>query len=554
MKSRIRVIQIIFGIWSFVLLSRLFYWQIVQSASLREQGRIQIGRSEILSASRGQILAQDGYPLATNIEKYRLFINPKILPKDLSKLEKILETIPASESAKENLSKARNSDASWFSIVSGLSISTKEAIDNLEIAGAGFDPQPERVYPEGTPSAYLTGFIGKDKDGQDVGYFGIEGYFDRQLKGIPGKRTNQADAMGLPILLGEISYIPPQNGKNIQTSIDRVVQHVAFEKLQEGLTKYQAESGTVTILDSRSGQVLAMSSLPGYDQKNYNQVESSKLKNPIVSVSYEPGSTFKTIIMSSGLDAQAVNPNSICTACSGPLKIGDYFIRNYDDKYTTNTNMFDIILHSDNVGMVFVGKQIGQKRMIEYLKKFGFGKLTGIELQEESISELRPENDWHEIDYATTSFGQGIAVTPLQLTAAVNVIANKGIYQPPRIVLDTPGKNSTRIISEVAAKYTTDMMVNGVKNGAVNIHRPKGFLVAGKTGTAQVPIEGHYDANKTIASFVGFAPANNPKFTMLVTISDPKSSPWGSTTAAPVWFAIAKELFRYYKIPEQTGL
>jgi cell division protein FtsI/penicillin-binding protein 2 len=213
--------------------------------------------------------------------------------------------------------------------------------------------------------------------------------------------------------------------------------------------------------------------------------------------------------------------------------------------------MTEVIQHSDNVGMVFVGKRLGKDKMLEYYQKFGFGKGTGVDLQEETEAILRPKEKWYELDVMASTFGQGIAVTPLQMLRAVAAIANRGIILTPRVI-DTifgkkiASKSGTRIISQTSAAKITQMMINSVDRGEARWAKPPGFVIAGKTGTAQIPVSGHYDKTKTIASFIGFAPADDPKFAMLVTLREPKTSPWGSETAAPLWFNISREIFRHF--------
>ena len=344
------------------------------------------------------------------------------------------------------------------------------------------------------------------------------------------------------------------------TSIDRTLQFLATRKLSAALEKYQAVSGTVSVMDTRTGRILAMVAIPGYDPSSYQEYSDSLYKNPVISEGYEPGSTFKVVVMSAALDAGTVKPDTVCSICTGPVELSGKWVKSYNDKYYPNSNMWDVILHSDNVGMVFVGRTLGRNRLLEYIRKFGFGVKTGIDLQEEDTPLIRPNDEWRDIDWGTTCFGQGIAVTRLQMLTAVNAIANSGLLMPPRIVTRIDSQNSVkavepqhpvRIISPKAASQMTQMMVNGVERGEVRYYKNKGYKIAGKTGTAQVPIEGHYDEEKTIASFVGFAPAQDPRFTMLVTLKEPKTSPWGSTTAAPLWFDIASDLFRYYRIPPE---
>jgi cell division protein FtsI/penicillin-binding protein 2 len=241
------------------------------------------------------------------------------------------------------------------------------------------------------------------------------------------------------------------------------------------------------------------------------------------------------------------------------VSVGGYSLETWDNKYFPNTNMIDVIQHSDNTGMVFVAQKLGVDRMINYLGKFGIGDNTGIDLQGEVSVELKPSNEWYAVDLATTGFGQGISVTPIELLDATAAIANDGVRMEPQVVgavqdaqgnmvkiqpkvLDTP-------ISVGTAKVMTEIMVNAVNKGEASWARLKGYSIAGKTGTASIPVSGHYDPTQTIASFVGFAPSDNPKFVVLVILNRPTASIYGADTAAPIFFDITKSLLSYYGIP-----
>lgn len=555
-QLRARLVQAFFIFWTGLIFLRLIYWQVIQSPQLKIQAQQQHANTITLPAARGQILAQDGFPLVTNTDNYLLYINPQKLPSDISDLLAAISQLPDAGASASILQDSVSSPLHYLPISHQVPPQVKQSLTSLNLLGIGFEPEPIRFYPEGSPSAYITGFVGKDSQGQPTGYFGLEGFYNRQLSGLAGKILEEKDAFGLPIVIGGLNRIPPRPGSDLTTSIDRSIQFFAFRGLAAGLEKYQAESGTVTILESTTGRILALVSLPGYDPGDYASYPPSTYKNPIISDAYEPGSTFKTLVMAAALDAGAVNLDTICD-CSGPIVIADEVVRNWDNKYSPQSTLFDIILHSDNVGMVFVSRLLKQDRLLGYLHRFGIGQLTGVDMQEESTPQLRPAAQWHNIDLATAAFGQGIAVTPLQMTAAVNALANLGQFIAPRLVTtitsaghteSLPPPSPSQVVSPQAASKVTQMMVNAVKNGPVRLYNPEGFLVAGKTGTAQIPIAGHYDTDKVIASFVGFAPADRPRFTMLVTLKNPQTSPWGSTTAAPIWFSIAKDIFRYYQI------
>jgi len=358
--------------------------------------------------------------------------------------------------------------------------------------------------------------------------------------------------------LSEESAEKPIPGRSLVLNLDRPLQFLAEKRLQEGIKKYSASSGLVVIMDPKTGGILSMASFPTYDQSAYYLYDSELYRNPVISSSFEPGSIFKVFVMAAGIDSGKIKVDDICDACGGPKKIGEYTIKTWNEKYYPNSSMTDVIIHSDNVGMVYAGQKLGFEKLYDYLKNFGFGQRTGIDLQGEITPELRNRNDWREIDLATASFGQGIAATPIQILAAVSAIANKGeLYQPqvvnkifedPHVVEIKPIKKG-RPISAKTAGIITEMMIQAVEKGEAKWARPQGWRIAGKTGTAQIPIAGHYDPEKTVASFIGFAPADNPDFVMLVALREPKTSPWGSETAAPLWFEIAKDIFKLWRIP-----
>jgi cell division protein FtsI/penicillin-binding protein 2 len=261
--------------------------------------------------------------------------------------------------------------------------------------------------------------------------------------------------------------------------------------------------------------------------------------------------------MASGLDSGVVRPETICDICNGPLKVDKYLIKTWNEVYHPGISMTDVIVDSDNVGMAFVGQKLGSGTFYDYLHKFGIGVKTGIDLQGETAPKLREKGTWNIVDLATASFGQGVAVTGIEMVRAVAAIANGGYLVTPKVVDSTRGEGwqekaksdpPVRIISQQAAAEATQMMVEAANRGEAKWTKIPGYNVAGKTGTAQIPVAGHYDATNTNHSFIGFAPANNPKFVMLVTLSSPKSSPWAAETAAPLWYSIAKDLFPYLGI------
>jgi len=559
----------IFWIKSFFLLFflgltlRLFYWQVVRAEYLTAQAEDQHFTDTKVGALRGNIFFTDESILASINPSFTIFGQPKLidskqrvntgylLAKILANTDEEVDTV-----AKDFINKL-SQDLYWVSLKKQLSFEKKRQIEDLNLPGIGFEQTSSRFYPEGSSSAHILGFVGQDAKGDSKGYFGVEGFYNRELKGVSGMLRHEKDASGLPILIGNFLTSEPQNGKNIVLNIDRTVQFIVEGELKKDLEKYGAKAASVIVMDPKTGGILALAAFPNYDPQQYFNFPREYYKNPIVADQYEPGSTFKVLVMSAALNEDLVKPDTKCDKCSGPISVGGFSIRTWDNKYYPDTTLKDVIVHSDNTGMVFTGQRLGLDKFYSYLENFGLNIPTGIDLEDETAPGIRPKNEWKEIDLATATFGQGIAVTPIQMVRAVAAIANGGNLMEPHIVRQIKDEKNTfeikpkiirQVIKEPAAKEISEMMVAAVEEGEAKFFRPKGFKVAGKTGTAQIPVAGHYDANKTIASFVGFAPADDPKFVMLVRFDQPTSSIYGAETAAPTFFEIAKQLFNYYKI------
>ena len=542
-----------------LVIARLFIWQVLQGKQIASQIAKQNTRETYFEGKRGAIISADGRSLSENIIRYTLWADPELAKQNPD--EKVHALSDELQVVRSDIKTALNKpDTRYVALEKRL---TKDQMDNiklLELEGLGFDPEQLRIYPEASSSSHVTGFLGKDENGKNKGYFGLEGYYDLVLRGKESVQKFKVDALGRRI---EISTETPfLDGATLLTSIDLGLQVLAEKKLIAGIQKYGAVSGNVVIMDPTTGNILAMIGIPSFDPNNYWEFDNSLYKNPIVSDSFEPGSIFKVVVMASALDQKAVDSDTKCDICDKAYKIDKYQIETWNDQYYPDSSMTEVIVHSDNVGMVFVANRLGKKDFYASLLKFGFGEATGIDLQGEFFPKLKNFKDWSDVDLATISFGQGIAITPMQMIRAVGAIANKGILQTPQIgqkILMNQGEvkeikkdTSSRVISREAAEKITMMMVEAAKNGEAKWTNAPGFGVAGKTGTAQIPISGHYDEKKTIASFVGFAPYDDPKFVMLVTLREPKSSQWASETAAPLWYDIASDLFIKFGIsPEK---
>jgi len=548
----------LFAVGFSLIITRLFYWQIISGDRMREAASHQHFIELTLPASRGEILDRQGNPIVVNQPAYLVYGEPRVITdvKSFASLVAPLLTVSSDELA----SKLSDPSLVWVPLAHKVELSIVTALKTLKIAGLGFEKEPKRFYPEASTAAHLIGFVGSDVNGVDRGYFGLEGYFDRQLRGISGMRRLEKDAHGSPILIGTEDRLSPEDGRTLVLWMDKVVQQIVERRLKEGINRYGAKEGSVVVMDPATGGILAMASYPNYDPRNFSAFDKSLYKNPVVGSSYEPGSTFKALVMASAIDEHLVKPDTIMDE-SGPVEVGPYTIRTWNNQYHGKITMTQVLEYSSNVGMVFVAKALGHDKFLAAIRRYGFGKLTNIDLEDEASPELRADRDWKEVDEYTASFGQGIAVTPIQMVRAIGALANNGRMMETRVVKEireatgkkisvTP-KVAAQVVRPETARIVTEMMVSAVDNGEAKWAKPKGYRVAGKTGTAQIPVAGHYDESKTIASFVGFAPADKPRFVMLVTLREPSSSPWGSETAAPLFFMIARDLFTYWGIPPQ---
>jgi len=567
MLKRVRLLRFFFILCFFLILGRLFFLQVVLGENFAKRAKFQYRSVSKLDALRGDILANDKTFLATSINSWLMYADLTKVKDDKANLvQTLVENIEKSEEEKKLLMAEfeellTKQGLVWVPLAHKIKTQDKEKLERIKVPGIGFEPEEERIYPEASSAAHLVGFVGKNEEGEDVGYFGLEGFYNFLLAGKEGFLSREEDALGSPILLEAFRKVEPREGASLLTHIDKKIQYIIEKKLSDGVKKYKAEGGMVVVMNPTNGAIMGMASYPNFDPNFYWKYNDSLFVNPVISYGFEPGSVFKVIVMAAALDSGKVKDTTICDICNGPVVIGKYTIHTWNDVYHPNSNMVDVIVNSDNVGMVFVVKKLGKENLLSYLKKFGFGEKTGIDLQGEAKSFLKKEEDLSEIDTATIGFGQGILVTPIQLISAVSAIANSGVMMKPQVVDKIIGNGWEKDIEpEVAsipitpqtAEVIKAMMVEAAKRGESKWTHIRGFKVAGKTGTAQIPIEGHYDPEKTMASFVGFAPYDDPKFVMLVTLRKPTTSIWASETAAPLWYSIANDLFLHFGIqPEE---
>lgn len=532
-----------------IIVMRLFYVQVIASDTFASNDYLRTVRVDPV---RGLITDRNGKPLVINETRYLLFAEPKNI-EDKNDVAESLSSILEMEEA--SIEAQLDTDKLWVAISRDISQEQKERIAEKKIYGLGFDETSKRFYPEASLAAHLTGFVGRDDDGDAVGYFGIEGFYNKDLEGLPGILKSERDLFYNPIVVGTQDKIKGEDGRKIVLTIDAALQKISKDALVNAVNRYEAKSGCVTIAEPHTMEILALTCVPDYDPSAYYDFTENEFRNPVVSDTFEPGSIFKPLVVAAALEEKAIKPSTTYNE-DGPIKMGKYFIRTWDDTYKGKVNITEILQNSSNVGMVYIGEDLGNEKLVSYIEDYGFGKKTGIDIQGEVSSSLKQK--WYDIDYATATFGQGIAVTQIQMLTAFSSIINGGWLMQPHVVkelvTDTgyvqkiEPKQVKKIISEDTSKIIRGMLHEAVKNGEVHWDTPDGYAIGGKTGTAQIAFEGEYDASRTNASFIGFAPVNDPKFVILVTLYQPQASPWASETAAPTFFEIAKDVIVEYNI------
>ncbi len=537
---------------AFILVGQLFRWQVLQHKYFVHMAEAEHRSSREIPPLRGTIKDRRGYTLAIDTFQYKISADPPLIERPHQTADRLA---PLLNIPRDKILELLTQHVPHVRLALGVPQQIGEAIASWDIKGITVEPTLVRVYPEEQLAAHLLGFVNALQDG----FYGVEGYYDQRLKGQKGLRQGQRGPLGEILPIGFREVIPPRPGSSLVLTVDRTVQAMVERELANALGRFGAESGTIIVMEPRTGSILAMASLPSYNPNvYYDQWSPEMFLNPAVSSQYEPGSVFKIVTMAAGLDAGIITPYSTFYD-SGSIEVGGRTIENSDRLSHGEVSMTDVLALSLNVGSAHVSTTLGKEQFYAYLRGFGFGRITGVDLASEGPGRLRlpGDSDWHESDLGTNSFGQGIAVTPLQMVSAVAAVANRGVLMKPHVakqIID--GQNVTvvrptvvrRVIAPHTAEMLTEMLIEATQRGAPLATLP-GYKVAGKTGTSQIPVPGGYDPNQTIASFVGYAPADDPRFVMLVKLDKPQTSPWGREVAAPVFASVARELINYLDIP-----
>lgn len=552
-KRRLNFLAFVLAFLCLFILSQLVRIQFFTHQELMTKGRQVRTRQSVLSPVRGRVWDRSGHLLVGNLVQYDITAAPALIS-DAEKVAGILDFYL--EVDKEELVTELSSDLGWVMVKRGVPQEIGDQIAAQELVGISVEPVWRRAFPEGTLAAHLLGFV----NAENKGYYGIEGYYDGELHGQAGTRVAQQDPWNEVIPLGLAKDESPQQGVDLVLTLDRNVQALVEEELELALGETGAKSGVIIVMNPRTGAILAMAAAPVYDPNRYWDTRDTRLfANPAISGEYEPGSVFKVVVMAVALENRAVSLESTFYD-EGQIEVGGQIVRNATRQAYGYVTLSEVLINSLNVEMAKISGMLGPEKFYRGIRAFGVGHRTGVDLEGEAVGKLRVPGDWewHESDLATNAFGQGLAVTPLQMITAVAAIANEGVLMQPYIVVEkryADGRVEQAqpapvgwAVSRETAHLVTEMMAQTVEQG-VKLAQVPGYRVAGKTGTAQLPTPLGYDEQKTIASFVGFAPADDPQVIVLIRLDEPASSQWGAQTAAPAFARMAERLFVLLEIP-----
>ena len=571
--SRDRWIQLFLAGVMLVVFGRLIDLQVVQASALQEKGTELRTNDQNLQPQRGAIFDAQGDVLAQSIPVKEVYADPKMLNDLIAKkqfkstkeeIAQKLGSILGIESP--NILSSLNKNLSWISLAHQVDIPKADEIMALKIPGVGLNDEEKRVNPMGSFAASALGIVKQDGHGVE----GIESFYDDVLYGKPGFISQETDTQARSILGAPYQRDPSSPGDNLSLTLDSTVQYLIEQQLDQLQQTTKAKSVTILAMDPKTGRVLGMGSRPTFDPSNYNKVAPDVRRNLAISMSYEPGSTFKTITGSAALEEGAITPNETFFD-PGYLQVGPRIITNWDSNQQSrgNTTFTQGMQSSSNVVLAQVGMKLGMSAFYTYLRAFGFGAKTGIDISGEQSGILVPEDKAKALDLATMSFGQANSVTPIQLLTAISAIANGGtLYRPyivdkitapdGQLVQQQKPTSIRQVISKETASQMTGVLEQVISNGTGYLAKIPGINVAGKTGTAQKidPKTGNYSATDFIASFAAYAPAENPKIALLVIIDTPKMGDGqhdGGPLCGPPVKAILEGALQYYGTPVSSN-
>ena len=543
-------------LWCSGICLRLVYLQIFRYGSFEQRAQHQQQRTVEVSARRGIIYDRAGRELAMSVSVDSAFAVPTEIP-DLAGTISLISRITKSD-PRELLAKCRAAKTFCW-VARKADTETAERIRSLNLRGIYFQKESKRFYPKGELAAQLIGYVGTD----DEGLSGIEREFDDQLRGRPGEMLISVDARRK--WFGSVEK-QPEPGQNVVLTIDQQIQYIAERELETAMEQTKAISGTVVVENPHTGEILALANRPTFNPNITREITPDKLKNHAVSDVYEPGSTFKLVTISAALEEKLTTPQEVFDCQMGSIVING--MRIHDSKPHGRLSVADILAESSDVGSIKIGMRLGDDRFYKYIRGFGFGQTTGIELPGETRGLTKPPSRWSKVSFAAISMGQEIGITPLQLADLISTMANDGTRVSPRVIAAVSDPQSAPqtiafhpvdqqpVISPLTAAQMRQMMQGVVLHGTGKKAVLEGYTSAGKTGTAQKvdPATHAYSHTKYVGSFAGFAPLNNPAVTIAVILDSAVGLHQGGQVAAPVFHRVAQQVLEYLHTPHDVEL
>ena len=554
--KRLYILAILLLIWIAIICFRLFRLQVVKYGEFTQRATRQQNRTIPIEPRRGNIYDRNGYAMAMSIDVDSVFAVPSEIsdPQQTAALLSNVLHVDAQEIV--NRMAASRNFAYLKRKVDG---DTADRVRQLNLRGIYFRKEPQRFYPKRELAAQVIGYVGMD----DEGLGGLEREFDDDLRGFAGQEMISIDARRAKY--GRIER-PPEAGQNLVLTIDQTIQYIAEKELDQGMQDTKAIAGTVVVENPRTGEILALANRPTFNPNVFNSVPLDALKNRAVSDIYEPGSVFKIVTYSAAIDQHVVTPDDKVDCQHGAIDV--FGMKIHDHESLGVVTIAEALAHSSDVAAIKVGMKLGPERLYHYIKDYGFGQQTGIELPGETRGLSKPVNRWSKVSIGAISMGQEIGVTPLQAVSLVSTIANDGMYTPPRIVAGELPPDSKalpvvfhpaqqhRVVSTMTAAQMKKMMEGVVLDGTARRAMLDGYTVAGKTGTAQKvdPATGAYSKTKYVASFVGFSPVNTPAITIAVILDSPIGLHQGGQVSAPIYRRVAQQVLEYLHVPHDVDV
>ena len=535
---------------------RAYTLQVRDAERLRGMAEEQYLREIELPPRRGRILDRNGAELASTADVDSIYCNPRQLPDVRDAARRLARALGLDRAELEKKLGQRRYFA-W--VKRKVTPDEVAAVKTLGLPGIAFAREPRRFYPNRTLAATIMGHAGSEGNGLE----GIELALDRQLRGTSTSVQGMRDALGRDIALdvstdGSADGPPTTAGSDVVLTIDRYLTFITERALAAGAAEHRAKAAIAIVMDPRTGELLAMASVPSYNPNDPQSAADAGARNRAITDAFEPGSTMKTFTITAALDAGVVKADDRFDCLMGRMMVGKYSI--HDTHPHGVLTVAEVFKFSSNIGATKIARKLGRDELAEALARFGFGKQTGVGLPGERAGVVRPVAKWGDIGFANVSFGQGLTVTPLQMVAGVSAIAGGGIYRQPRIVarivqadgtVETlPAAPERRVMAPATARTMLTIM-RGVteQGGTAKQAAIEGYTVGGKTGTAQKVANGHYDASKWVSSFVGVVPAEDPRLAIMVIMDEPQGGHLGGAVAAPIFKEIAEQSLRYLHVP-----